>query len=315
MPAKHSKNSGSKHHLTYNEKRKTGLGSVKQLLGNESQLPFGYCCLSMHPAVDPVVTPSGHVYSREFIIEYLLTKSKDLKLLNKAYEEQQAAQRYAEESKGVIAQEQELNDFIKTQDDVSATSASLKRKVNDYEGGDSLVPTNNSKTAKPDKLQKAYQIARKNKIDDTEKEDIQNELSRISPWVPQFTPHAADATLSAPPKRPSSPFSGQPLRAKDLIPIELIPESGKESDANSSVVRYLCPVSRKTITNQKVVLIKKTRTLMIQQVAETLAYPTMTCPVTSKPFKIDDVLELQQATSGFSSTGKIEAKVHRPSNN
>ena len=63
--------------------------------------------------------------------------------------------------------------------------------------------------------------------------------------VPQFTPQAESTLIKMPSTRPSSPFSGQPLRAKDLIPIGLILES---SGSNSnSTVKYLCPVSRLNI--------------------------------------------------------------------
>jgi hypothetical protein len=89
MPARHSKNNTDKSHFTYHEKQKAGLGTLKQRLGSESQLPFGYCALTLQPAVDPVVTPSGRIYSREAIIEYLLTKSKELKVARDKYEEQQ----------------------------------------------------------------------------------------------------------------------------------------------------------------------------------------------------------------------------------
>jgi hypothetical protein len=43
----------------------------------------------MHPAEEPVVSPSGHIYSREFILEYLLTKSQELKKQQKIFEDQQ----------------------------------------------------------------------------------------------------------------------------------------------------------------------------------------------------------------------------------
>lgn len=54
---------------------------------------------------------------------------------------------------------------------------------------------------------------------------------------------------------------------------------------------------------------------MLEQTAKDLAYPSMTCPITSKKFKMDDVLELVQAVSGFSGTGKVEATKHRPTLN
>lgn len=73
--------------------------------------------------------------------------------------------------------------------------------------------------------------------------------------------------------------------------------------------------NRKTITSQKVILIKSTGTLMIEQAAKELAYPTMTCPMTGKSFHRSDVLELVSASSGFAAKGNVEATVHRPTNN
>jgi nitric oxide synthase-interacting protein len=89
MPTKHSKNNCDNHHYTYGEKKAAGLGSIKQRLGSDSQLPFGYCPLSLAPISDAAVSPSGHIYSRESILEYLLTKTQELKAQARAYELQQ----------------------------------------------------------------------------------------------------------------------------------------------------------------------------------------------------------------------------------
>ena len=125
-----------------------------------------------------------------------------------------------------------------------------------------------------------------------------------------FTPEAAPADPKAPPKRPSSPMTGRPIRSKDLIPIELVVEdAGSNGDAT---IRFVCPVSKKTITNQKVILLKNTRQIMLESVAKELAYPTMTCPLTGKGFTMNDVLELTQATSGFAATGSVVTSKYRP---
>jgi hypothetical protein len=159
MPQKHSKNNTDAAVFTYHERREAGYGTTKQRIGTDSQLPFGYCCLTLKPVVDPVVrsvracvcvwegrggggggwmgawarglagwlagagcvsdpinpihhlllrsgglaththtltqhnhptqhnppprrspsSPSGHLYSREAIVEYLLTKTQELK--------------------------------------------------------------------------------------------------------------------------------------------------------------------------------------------------------------------------------------------
>lgn len=71
-------------------------------------------------------------------------------------------------------------------------------------------------------------------------------------------------------------------------------------------------MSRKTITNQKVVLIKSTGAYMIEQAALDLAYPTMTCPLTGKKFSKDDVVELCAARSGKAALGGVMASVHKP---
>jgi nitric oxide synthase-interacting protein len=158
-----------------------------------------------------------------------------------------------------------------------------------------------------------YQISRKKVIDDTESSEKLEQLRKVSPWIPQFTPQAKETEIKEPPRRPPSPCSGRPLRSKDLIPLQLIRESGSEN--TSGVVRYLCPVTRKTITTQKVVLIKTTGAMMLEQSAKDLAYPSMTCPISGRPFKMEDVLEFSSAASGFAASGKVEAKVHRPTIN
>ena len=49
---------------------------------------FGHCCLCVHPAVEPMATPSGHVYCKECIVEYLLAKTQELKRQREAFEAQ-----------------------------------------------------------------------------------------------------------------------------------------------------------------------------------------------------------------------------------
>jgi nitric oxide synthase-interacting protein len=64
-----------------------GYGTKKLRLGSDSQIPFGHCCLGLCAAVDPVVTPYGHVYSRDAIIENLAEQTKENKRQQVAFEE------------------------------------------------------------------------------------------------------------------------------------------------------------------------------------------------------------------------------------
>jgi len=219
-----------------------------------------------------------------------------LKNMTELFEEQEARAQKGE-SDNLKKSIQDLNDhFVANQEGVSTivkrTSASSSAV------GDSADPL----------------VKRKKLIDDTDRSVKLQELSRVSPWVPQFTPAAGPAPLERPPQRPASPFSGRPLRARDLMPLQLLREQ-PAGDSHSSIVRFICPVSRKTITNQKVLMLRNTGTVMLESAAKDLALPSMTCPLTGRPFKSSDLLELVPAASGFAASGTVEAKIHRPSFN
>lgn len=259
--------------------------SNKAIIGGDSQLPFGYCALSLKPSVEPVITPSGNVYSREVMIEYLLNKTKEIKYLQQQYQIQQQAIN----SNNNIAQEKErTKQMSQFKDNIDGVSSISKRKMNDIEQSCS------------------YLESRKKVIHDSDNQQQLVSLKHSSPWLPSFTPTADQSMLQEPSKRPSSPMSGMPLRSKDLIPINLEMESTTpciNGSNNQETTRYICPVSRKTITNQKVVLIKTTSTVMLESVYKELALPKMTCPITNKKFKVDDVIELKSAASSFASSG------------
>lgn len=205
----------------------TEMGTLRQRLGTDSQLPFGYCALSMQPAEEPVVSPSGHIYSRECILEYLLTKSRELKQLQRDFEAQKARleQEVLLEERKV--QEREVQSFLELNEGTGRTSSN---KRSNTEAFPHETPCSD------------YETRRKKIIDDTDHDDKMEHLRKVSPWVPQFTPQARATLLEEPPKRPPSPNTGRPLRTKDLIPIHLERDPGTTS--SSHFVRYLCPVSR-----------------------------------------------------------------------
>ena len=95
-------NKGSLNPMSYGEKanlNNTWCGTQERRVGTDSQIPFGYCCLSLQPVVEPVVSPTGHLYSRECILEYLLTKKEELGRQKIAYEAQN--KKLAEEAHAV----------------------------------------------------------------------------------------------------------------------------------------------------------------------------------------------------------------------
>jgi nitric oxide synthase-interacting protein len=89
MPSRHSKGSGDRGYYSNQEKKASGtsLGSIRQRIGSDSQLSFGYCPLTLNKIVEPVVSPSGRIYEREAILEYLLKKTKELKEIQRKHKE------------------------------------------------------------------------------------------------------------------------------------------------------------------------------------------------------------------------------------
>lgn len=272
---KHSKNVGHEGHFTYAERQRLK-GVITDRLGTDSQLPFGYCALSLSPIEgEAVISPSGHMYSKEAIYEYLLQKSRDLKALSVLYDEQELKKRQQEAEKSQIASRDTQQDFLSSQ-----TLVGNKR---------SLGSTSFSSSSCP----------RKKVIDDTTHQDKVAALQKVSPWIVQFTPTAAATDLKKPLTRPPSPNSFAPLRAKDLLSLTLHPDP-----ANKSL--FLCPVSKKTVTSQPVVYIKPSRTYLLEEVYRSLALPSLTCPLTGMGFGVEEVVVLKRAGSSFSGSGKVE---------
>ena len=289
---RHSKNCSDRAAFTYAEKKmmKATSGSIHTRVSGDTQLKFGYCCLSLAPtASDAVVSPSGHIYSKEAIVEYLLTKTKEIKKARTIFDAQQAS-KAARQQQQQLAQEQAgLQSFAETQDGVTSV---VKRRLEE------------------DEVAKRYMESRKKKIDDRDVETRREEMRAMSVWMPQFVPEAVISDVLEPPRRPLSPISGDELRAKDLTPINLVKEDA--SCSAGGTVRFVCGVSGKAITSQKVILIKTTGAYMIEAVAQSLAYPTMICPISSKKFEMRDVLELAQCQSSFAASGNVEATKYRP---
>lgn len=289
MPSRHSKHERAIY-TTHEKSKAKFMGTLSQRLGTESQLPFGYCPLTTTPIDDCVISPSGRLYSREAILEYLLNKTKELKHQTELYRQQ--------EETNVAKKELELSDenemkLIEFKDSLDGVSSLAKRKGLDNEVN-------------------VYHEKRKKIIDETSKEESIQNLRRVSPWITQFTPSAKESTTKEPLKRPPSPFSGNPLRSKDLIPLNLVRETEESTKGTAGSVRFICPISRKTITNQKVIFIKSTGAYMLDSTAQELACTDMRCPMTGKKFSPEDILQIVPAASGFAASGNVMASKYRP---
>jgi nitric oxide synthase-interacting protein len=291
------KQAGGNKPLTHHERKhfahQSSYGTITARLGQDSQYKFGYCGLSLHPAIDhPVATPSGFVYERSTMLEYLLTKTQALKQEQVLYDQWMAQQQ-----------------FNKQQEEYT------KKRKADME-----------KFEAAQKVVTVVESVKKQKCEE-------NPLHRTSYWLAQSQPTRADRLHDhdddnennlegrlPPPKRPLSPNSQQPLRRKDLISLDL-----KWSDDQQHVV---CAISEKTIhTQPAIALIPKKSSAKAQVVLESVYHDIignddnnkndnkeplcLVCPVSGQ--KLTKILKLQRGGSSFaSSDGVIEAKRYRP---
>ncbi|CAN0175410.1 unnamed protein product [Scytosiphon promiscuus] len=276
MPQKHAKNNcASKcfNHWERNEAASDGhYGTRKVRLGGDSQQTFGHCCLCIHPAVEPMATPSGHVYCKECIVEYLLAKTQELKRQREAFEAQEKSKATDEVAADASRKVEATNDFMSTQQQLVIA----KPQAASSGGSDAMANRDEGKGKKRGREEQAGEGAEEGK--GKKDEVVQKELTRIavlhtkkerqeqlkttSWWLPQFQPEAVKEVIAQPPKRPASPMSGAQLRPKDLIPVIFTMDSEKEKTAHISGGdgnrgSIICPVTRKGIISQKAVLIKR----------------------------------------------------------
>lgn len=274
---------------TYSElakaRQQSNYGSLESRLGQDSQLPFGCCCLSLAPAEDAVATPSGHLYSRHTILKYILEKTQLLKEARIAFESQESESKAEQLLDTYKKHEEELSKFKALNEGFGSQSddVGLKRRLD----------------------HKAMEADRRKKktVDDRTKQEKVEELKRTSYWLPQFEPTAAARKIEKPKKRPTSPTTGKPLKLMDLTSVKL------ERDESLNI---LCAVSKKPIIHQNVVLLKTSGNIMLQSCFDELVKPTMICPITAETLSPNDILILKTGGSGFAQHNKVEAKKYRP---
>ncbi len=266
------RNTQSDAHFTNDERQRANsstFGSISKRLGAGSHLPFGHCHITLVATQgDAVATPSGHIYGKEAILQYLLDHKQKYQKQEEDRERAILEENANEEKRLSEEAEAERKEFIALSDEI---------KLREVDG--------------------AQDRKRKRDIDISSNAERVEALKKSSPWLPSFTPsdgkhRSKEKSLS---KRCSSPNTGRSIRAKDLIPLNL------ERNEDGS---YLCSVTKKVINNQAVIALRNTHTVMLEEVAKELAYPTSSDPVTGKSFNKDkDIVSLQRAMSSFAASG------------
>lgn len=299
MPRK-GKQPGGHNPLTYHERKEyakgSGFGTTTARLNQHSQYQFGMCGLSLHPVhSNPVATPSGFLYERPAILEYLLQKTQELKKEQQDYEKYQNLREASQEDNEDRKRKADIEKFENAQ----KVEVAKKRKKE-------ANPLQRTSYWLAESQPQAVNMPPRKSDGDANGDDTYTATSTALVL--------AASAKKPPPKRPPSPNSQQPLRRKDLIPLAL-----KRNDDDQVV----CAVSDKTISTQQALalitvkssagddkLAKYPAQVVLEQVYNDLGAEPQ-CPVTGR--KILKILKLQKGGSSFASTdGTVLAKQYRP---
>lgn len=274
--SKHSKNAGvmGSEALSYAEKKALGYGTVKERLGKDSLGNYYDCCLTLKPAEDPVVGPSGHVFSREAILENLLAQKKANKRKLKAWEAQQQEERRKEADKKAIEAEAAVLAFDRQNHMGASDALAVRLRETISEEAEALL---------------ADKRVASGAVNIRENEDRIKEMKAF--WLPSQAPEVK-AMLEKPDMATYCPASGKKLSLKQLIPLKFtpVPDGGPHE--------FMDPVTRDLFTNAS-------RLVLLKPTGDVVHHDTWTKLIRGEgqydgqPISEDDVVELQRGGTGF----------------
>ena len=96
---RHGRNCTASAVYSYHERKKdtktSGYGSQSERLGKDAIKDFDCCGLTLQPCREPVITPSGFLYDKEAVLEYIVHQKQDYAKKLQLYEKQ-VQKRYAQ---------------------------------------------------------------------------------------------------------------------------------------------------------------------------------------------------------------------------
>ncbi|MEW5299194.1 MAG: hypothetical protein WDW36_002232 [Sanguina aurantia] len=274
---RHSKNAGVMgcEALSYSERRALGFGTVKERLGKDSIGNFDDCCLTLQAAVDPVVTPEGHLYSKEAILENLLAQKKAIRKRVVAFEAQQQAASDKTQHTAAVHEAAQLIAFDRQNHmGISETTATNLKKAIEHEDAVAQEPGG----------VKSVVAIRDNA-------DRMEGLKAF--WMPSCGPKGLAAVVPPPDLDTHCPASGKKLRMKELVQMKFTRvREGEEG-------KYMDPVTKDNFTNaSKLVVLLPTGDVVLKETYEKCIKPDGKYNGTRVRPK--DVVELKTSGTGFS---------------
>jgi nitric oxide synthase-interacting protein len=242
--------------LTYAERRSLGYGTAHERLAKESLGNFGDCQLTLQPAIQPVCTPWGVVFSKEAILEYLLYQKKNLKLRMKVREELYTIER-AEAAERLVHEGQiKLSEF---------------EQQNSLGTSDEMVKAATVKVAEETKRLKQQILISgglNSKVNRMRVKDMKAFWGTDTTPLARPTPSILQERLK---ESDTCPVTGKKLRLRDLIPMNLTKAS---SDPTAN---YMDAITGDVFSNRsRLVCLRPTGAVMLFKTYKRLVEPVGT---------------------------------------
>jgi len=326
---RHSKNATAAPFISNKERQKNAWGTKKQRLTSDNLLPFGHCYLCTQWIVEPMVTPSGHMYCKECIFKNIVSQQHALKAQKVAWKAQMKRDTTEVSTAAVAEAASKVQAFMDAEVDPAAQLAQRGIKSSTVTGSGMEVRaaafgsaaegapvsgrTQQERSAALAAVDAAAVQQFEAKSDLRDHSVAMSAVAASSFWVPDFSEAVSQGRVAKPAAAPSSPVTGTPLRAKMLIPahFHIVDQDAKASGGSG---RYCCALTRKSITHQPAVLLKPSGAILLATAYQAAVAKDGTDPFTGATLVEGDVLPLASEGSGFSSRGgdKLIASSYRP---
>jgi len=292
-------------------------GTVRQRLGGDAIKDFDCCSLTLQPCVDPVVTPQGVLYEREAIYEHILKEKQRIAKELKKYAAQQAARATETKTKRKHEAAETARSFEDAECGILPVSKAPKgagaETARDVERFDTMKGK-----AVAGVRAAGSALGHKSLL---EGEDLNARAKDSCFWIPDVTPEWRDKDLAKPEDRVLCPFSGQPLRVKDLLTAVFTPlDTSRDVTVNNTSAneRFMCPISRKTLSNAVACAVIRSGSVghvVCMEAVEQVVKPDMADPFGKAGAKLapKDIIPLQRGGTGFAGSGvRLEATKYNP---
>jgi len=285
---RHQRNATASSVYTYHERRKdqkqSGYGSLQERLSKDAIKNFDCCCLTLQPCRDPVITPDGHLYDKEAILEYLVHQKRETAKQLKEYDRQKNKQAKEAMELSSIAKEEQRKKFISLESTPSRASIG-----NEAPAGSSTSDSISNMEG-----------------------DKKNQLPSF--WLPTLIGSVKESAVEKPSFKICCPMSGKPLKFKDLTAVNFTVADDKKESSSFSKDRYVCAVTKDILTNSTpCAVLKKSGSIVTVECVEKIIKKDWIDPIAGLPMKESDIIYLNRGGTGYAATNEqLKAKLTRP---